>query len=397
MTQAGRLALMAALIGAATGVAQAQAPDSPQHVQDILRFLVTNQGVPTGDFDKDQEAAEATHQTLTRILLSSIATQPVNTSSSGFTYRLNPALGTVERASQTFGPFYIERALTSGAGQAAFGFTMRHASFHSLDGNNLRDGNFVTIANQFADEPAPFDIETLALDITASTATFFGAVGITDYLDIGVAAPLVRLAIEGNRLNNYRGQTLLQARATATTVGLGDIAVRTKVRLTGEGPGTVSAGIEARLPTGREEDLLGGGELAFGVLGLGSYEAGRTSVHGNVSFRRGGLGPEVTAGGAVTVAATPRITLVGEGVARRIAGIRRISGIVEPHPRIAGVQTLRLIPTGDDQMTAFGVAGVKWNVTGTWLLHGHVLVPLAERGLTARLIPAVALDYSFTR
>jgi hypothetical protein len=389
--------LVTAWLGLAAAPAFAQTPGTPQNVQDILRFLVTNQGVPTDDFDKDQEAANATRDTLTRILLSSIATQPVSTSSSGFTYRLNPALGTVERASQTFGPFYVERALTSGAGQASFGFTMRHASFHSLDGNDLRDGGFVTIANQFADEPAPFDIETLTLDITTSTATFFGAIGVTDFVDVGVAVPLVRLGIEGTRLNNYRGQTLLQARATGTTVGLGDIAIRSKVRLTGDGPAALAAGVEARLPTGREEDLLGSGDLAFGFLGLGSYEAGRTSVFGNVSFRRGGLGPEVTFGGAVAVSATPRITLVGEAMARRITGIRRISEVVEPHPRLAGVQTLRLRPTGDDQVTAFGVAGVKWNVTGTWLLHGHVLVPLAERGLTARITPAIALDYSFTR
>jgi hypothetical protein len=36
-------------------------------------------------------------------------------------------------------------------------------------------------------------------------------------------------------------------------------------------------------------------------------------------------------------------------------------------------------------------------VTGTWLLHGNVLLPLTERGLTARVTPTVALDYSFTR
>lgn len=390
-----RAVVAAALACLIPGAALAQ--ESPQHVQDILRFLVTNQGVQTGDFEKDQEAADATRATLTRILLSSIATQPVSTSSSGFTYRLNPAIGTVERASQTFGPFYVERALTAGAGQASFGFTMRYASFQSLDGNDLRDGNFVTIANQFADEPEPFDVETLTLNVRASTATFFANVGVADQVDIGVAVPLIRLDIEGSRLNNYRGQTLLQARATANTVGFGDVAIRSKVRLTGDGPATVSAGVEARLPTGREEDLLGGGELALGFLGLGSYEAGRASLYGNFSFRQGGLGPELTYGGAVAVAATPRLTLVGEVLARRIAGIRRISEVVAPHPRIAGVQTLRLMPAGDDQMTAFSVAGFKWNVSGTWLLHGHVMLPVSDGGLTARITPAVALDYSFTR
>src|SRR5918992_1420598 len=141
--------------------ASAQTNGNAATVQDILAFLVTNQGVQTSDFDRDRTAAEATHATLTRALLAAIATVPVSTSSSGFTYRLNPALGTVERASETFGPFFVERALTSGAGQASFGFTFQFASFESLDGHNLENGQFVTIANQFRDEAAPFDVETL--------------------------------------------------------------------------------------------------------------------------------------------------------------------------------------------------------------------------------------------
>ena len=366
-------------------------------VQDILRFLVTNQGVVTSDFEKDREAAEATSATLTRALLSAIATLPVSTSSSGFTYRLNPALGTVERASETFGPFFVERALTSGAGQASFGFTLQYASFQSLDGHDLTDGEFVTIANQFTDEPQPFDVETLTLDVSTSTATFYGNVGLNDRIDVGVAVPVVRLEISGARNNTYRGQALLQARARAETVGLADVAVRSKVRLTGDGPGALSAGVEVRLPTGQDENLLGAGDMALRFHGMASAEAGRTSVHGNFTLGTGGVGREMSYGGAVAVAATPQFTLVGEVVARRIAGVQRITEVIAPHPEIALVNTMRLVPDGRDQTTAFAVTGFKWNVGGTWLLHGHVLWPMTESGLTARLTPTVALDYSFTR
>ncbi|MGH9345665.1 MAG: hypothetical protein ACRD26_00225 [Vicinamibacterales bacterium] len=366
-------------------------------VQDILSFLVTNQGVQTSDFDRDREAAEATRATLSRALLAAIATIPVGTSSSGFTYRLNPALGTVERASETFGPFFVERALTSGAGQANFGVTFGFASFTSLDGYDLGDGQFVTIANQFRDEPEPFDIETLALDVETRTATFYGNVGLSDRVDVGIAVPVVQLDIRGTRNNTYRGRMLLQTRARAETLGLADVAVRSKVRLTGDGPGVVAAAVEVRLPTGREENLLGSGETALRFQGLASAEAGPTSVHGNFTLGTGGLGREYSYSGAVAVAATPQVTIVGEVLARRIAGVQRISEVIAPHPRIAGVDTLRLIPSGEDQTTAFAVAGFKWNVGGTWLLHGNVLVPMTESGLTAKFTPTVALDYSFTR
>lgn len=367
-------------------------------VQDILSFLVTNRGVPTNDFERDREAAEATRATLSRMLLVAIATVPVGTSSSGFTYRLNPALGTVERASETFGPFFVERALTSGAGQANFGFTFGYTSFESLDGHNLEDGQFVTIANQFRDESAPFDIETLTLDVTTRTATFYGNVGVTDRIDVGVAVPVVRLDIRGTRDNTYRGRRLLTARARAETLGLADIAVRSKIRLTGgDSPGAVAAGVEVRLPTGREENLLGAGDPTLRLQGLASAEVGRTSVHGNFTLGTGGVGREYSYGGAVAVAATPQITVVGEVLARRIAGVQRISEVIAPHPTIAGVDTLRLMPAGEDQTTAFAVAGLKWNLGGTWLLHGNVLFPMTDSGLTAKFTPTVALDYSFTR
>ena len=389
------LALLVFLPGQA--LAQSSAAPPQQAVQDILRFLVTNQGVQTSAFDKDREAADATRNTLTRALLSSVATLPVSSSSSGFSYRLNPELGTVERASETFGPSFVERALTAGAGQASFGFTLQYASFDSLDGNHLRTGELLTTANRFSDEADPFDVETLTLGITTKTATFFGNVGVSDRVDVGVAVPVVSLNVNGSRLNTYRGQTLLQARAAATTVGLADIAVRSKVRLTNEGPAAVSAGVEARLPTGREEDLLGAGQMAMRFMGLASAESGPTSIHGNFTLGLGGIGREISYGGAVAFAASPRMTVSGEVLARRIAGIQRITAVSAPHPRLRGVETSRLMPVGEDQTSAFAVAGVKWNVSSTWLVHANVLMPLSDSGLTAKFTPTVAMDYSFAR
>jgi hypothetical protein len=390
------LTILVALIPAAA-YAQSTSPTSETTVQDIVTFLVTNQGVATSDFDKDRAAADATRQTLSNALLASIATVPVSSSSSGFSYRLNPAIGTVERASQTFGPFYVERALTTGAGQASIGFNLQYARYTSLDGNDLRDGSFVTVANQFRDEPTPFDTETLTLDVQTKTAMFLANVGVSDRVDLGAAVPLIRLDLSGSRVNDYRGTALLQARATAETTGLGDIAVRTKVRLTPDGPGAIAAGVEARLPTGREEDLLGSGKLALRFTGLASYEAGISSVYGNFTVGTGGIGRELAYSGAVAIAATPRVTVVGELLARQIDGLERIDAVSAPHPRIAGVDTIRLIPTGDKELTAFGVAGIKWNVGGTWLLHAHVLMPLMQHGLTSEFTPTIALEHTFAR
>ena len=88
-------------------------------VADTLTFLMTNQSVATGSVARDQAAAQAASNTIRRALLSSLATLPVTSSTGSFTYHLNPELGTAERADRTFGPFFVERALTIGRNQAS--------------------------------------------------------------------------------------------------------------------------------------------------------------------------------------------------------------------------------------------------------------------------------------
>src|SRR5436189_3512668 len=159
-------------------VATAVSAHAQQTVGDVLTFLVTNppgdQSVNTGNPQFDQAAARATSATISRALLASVATLPVTSSSGAFVYRLNPELGTVERATASFGPFFIERASTAGRGEASFALTFQHLHFSSLDGHDLRSGTFVTIANKFKDESAPYDENRLALNIDASVATFYG-------------------------------------------------------------------------------------------------------------------------------------------------------------------------------------------------------------------------------
>src|SRR3954463_15406185 len=235
---------------------------SAQTVTDVLTFLVTNQSVSTGSVERDRAAAEATSITISRALEANLATLPVTSSSAAFVYRLNPELGTVERATQSFGPFFTERALSGGIHQATFGLSLQQLRFSSLDGRALRDGSLVTTANQFTDEAAPFDVDRLTLDINASVATLYANVGLTDRFDVGFALPFVALTLDGSRVNTYRGRTFTQASATARAVGMADLVVRTKYNVAGDAASGVAALVDFRLPTGREEDLLGAGSTS---------------------------------------------------------------------------------------------------------------------------------------
>jgi hypothetical protein len=249
-----------------TGVQTAGA----QTVSDALTFLVTNPGVQTGSIDRDRSATLSTSEAISRGLLANLATLPVPTSSSGFLYRLNPKFGTVERATASFGPFFVERALTAGRGQVALGLTFQHLHFTSIDSQTLRDGSLMTTANQFVDESEPFDVDRLALALDTSVTTLHGTVGITDWIEVGFAAPVVSIFLDGSRVNTYRGRTFTQATAHTRSIGLADLVLRTKFTAFKEGGTALAGAVDVRLPTGRPEDLRGAGSPTLRFTAIGS-------------------------------------------------------------------------------------------------------------------------------
>ena len=389
---AGRVVLSAVLLLAA-GARTASAQTAT--VRDIVDLLVTNQSVQTGDFVKDRAAAEAASAALGQALLVSLATLPTSSSSAGFTYRFNPSLGTLERTTTNFGPSFVERAVTSGRGRVAFGTTWQYASFTRLDDRHLQDEGLVTTANRFLDEPAPFDIERLTLSVKSRILTGFATVGVTDRLDVAIAAPFVWLDLDGTRIDTYRGTSVLQAQATATSSGFGDVAVRAKYHLFDRGGAQLAAAGEVVLPTGREEDLLGAGTTATRLMAIVSIEREYVGVHGNFGFGFGGVSDQITYAAALTVAPAPRITVAAELTGRHLADIGRISEVTAPHPLIDGIETVRL-SAGDLGMDVVDAGGsFKWNVAGAWLVRASVLIPGTTAGLTSRMRSTIGIDYAF--
>lgn len=389
-----RLAAAAAALLLCPAVARAQ----QQSVSDILSFLiVTPPAVQTGDPALDRAAAQTTRDALSRSLLAALATQPLTSSSSGFTYRFNPTLGTMERTSVSFGPFFVERAATAGRGRGALALTFQWASFDKIDGMNLRDGTLVTTSNQFKDEPQPYDVETLQLQIRAATATIEGSYGVTDRLDVGAALPVISLSVNGSRTDTYRGAQFQQIIASATTTRLGDLVGRVKVNLT-KGPwGGVSIGGDLRVPTGSTENLVGAGQAGQRIFVIASGGTGAVTSHFNFGLSRGGVSSGYDYGGALAGSPTPRLTIVGELFGRRFSDIGALTPLVAAHPTIVGVDTFRLIQGPEGTNTLLGSLGFKWNVSEGWLISANVLMPVTQTGLTPRFVPTFALEYNVGR
>lgn len=387
-------ALICALAGFSPAVTAQTTATPRQSVQDVLAFLLTNQAVPTGDFAKDRAAAEATSATIGRALLVSLTTQPVASSSSGFSYRFNPALGTFERASDSFGPLVAERVQTTAPGQVAIGFTYRFARFDRLDGRDLGTG-FVTTANQFRDETAPFDVETLTMRLSTHTLAMTANAGVTSRIEVSGALPFVALQLDGARTNVYRGSTFVQASGHADVAGLGDAIARVKVRVLGNRVGGLALGADVRLPTGREEDLLGSGRVGYRAVAITSAEGPFVAAHANAFLARGGLSDETGLAGAVAVTPAARLTVSGELLVRRLSEVHSIEELTAPHPTIGGVNTLRLVPGTASTTLSLLSIGFKWNVSGTWLINGAIAMPMGDSGLTAKWVPAVGIEYTF--
>ena len=389
--------IRAAMLVAILVAGSAAQADAQQTVSEVLSFLVTNRSIATDDFVRDEQAAIATRDTISGFLGVELATLPVSTSSGGFVYRLDPTLGTVVRSSDSFGPFFTERSLTAGRNRATFGLGFRSTTFDTIDGQSLRDGTLVSTASTLRGEAAPFDIETMSLRIRADTVTFTANYGVTDRLDLSAAVPFVRVHLRGERVDNYRGREVLQAAGSASASGPGDVVLRAKFNVLRDRATGLAVGGEARLPTGDEENLLGAGEPSLAPRLMASYEGRRVGVHGEVGYAFSNIEDTLGYAAAVTVVAVPRLTLVGEVSGRRFDGLGRLTSTTQPHPRLAGVDTIRLTSVEEARNHLVAIAGMKWNVGTTWLMTANVLRPLTDVGLNASWVPTITFDYSFGR
>ena len=125
------------------------------------------------------------------------------------------------------------------------------------------------------------------------------------------------------------------------------------------------------------------------VLGSFVNACERLSVPAVTSQKRNPVG-----GGAFTVAASSRVTLVTEFLGRRLASGGRLVDVVEPHPSLVGVETIRLSATEQATHRVQLAAGLRWNVASRFLFSMNVLRPLTTAGLNARWMTTASFDYT---
>ena len=388
--------LIVALLPAVAG-AQTTATDTGLSPRQVLIRLTSAAGAGSGVSNIGEAIAD--------LVGLEVSTAPIGSSAGGFTFTFDPVTRSFMRAAPSFGPMFGDRAITAGQGRAGMGVNFIHATYDALDGIPLDDGSLRT-AVFYGGSSAPSGAATLT--ITSDTVVMFANLSLNRWFDASVAAPWVTLRLDG--AHEIAGQ---QAIGSATAQGLGDVALRGKIRLYEQRQGGVALGVDLRLPTGDPEAMLGAGVTRTLVSGIWSGTIGPVVPHASVGYEfwsdpfrafdplqqapiDAGKNGTLLQGG-VEWAATNRVTVNGEFMQRTIRNGARLTYKAVPLPAnpfgLTSASVASIDPRGLDRVSVAG--GIKWNVAGTALLTANVLIPVTDAGLVDHLTPVFGLDWGF--
>lgn len=380
----------------------------------------------TGHFNSDFQAEFSQFSTA---LTSQLVSVPLPSPASGFTYEFDPGLGVFTRTTRSFGPILAERAETIGAGQTSFGFTYQHFGFDAIEGIDLSRVPAVFTHDNATAGTGRADVVTTTNEIRARVSQFtaFLTYGVTNHLDLSVAIPLVsndllvvsdasiqRIGTTDERTHFFRsaGDAIGSRRiftAFGSASGLGDVTVRLKQTLTRRGAHGFAVGLDVRLPTGDEADLLGTGAPGLRPFGVWSASYGAVAPHANLGYLWNGssvlagdpaagvsadLPDQVTYVTGAEITVNPRVTVAFDLIGRYVIDTPRL--VAQTFTALDGVSRFpNIVFRNDSHNETSGAVGFKLNLVQRLLVDVNVLFKLNDNGLRDKVTPLLGLEYTF--
>lgn len=367
-------------------------------------------------------------------LTSQLTAVPVPSPASGFTYKFDPATGTFVRSTRSFGPILTDRGETIGRGRIAFGATLQHFSFDELDGVSLSNVPAVFRHDAYQTTGGRSDVIATENAITASVTQFTGAFtyGITDRVDISVAVPLVQtsLSLVSNATIERVGTgadsgihyfldptapgghgTTHQFFSSGQASGVGDILLRAKGSVFHASGKALAAGLDVRLPSGDERNLLGSGAMGVRPFVALSAAMGGATPHVNVAYQwngqtllagdvraglKGNMPDQVYASAGSDFSVSPRMSIVADVIAQRFVNSPRLVTFPFDATGPAGSAALNDLRFETASFwTSSGAVGLKTNVASRLLLDFNLRFALNHAGLTDRVTPLIGMEWAF--
>jgi len=367
-------------------------------------------------------------------LTSQLTAVPLPSPASGFTYKFDETTGTFVRSTTNFGPILADRAETIGRGRIAFGFTQQFFSFDHLDGVSLTNVPAVFRHDSFESGGGRADVVATTNTIEASVTQFTGALtyGVTDRVDVSLAVPVVRtrLSLLSNanihrigtgsnlQVHYFRDDLAIGGYGSShqyfiegSASGLGDLLVRTKATLLREGTRAMAAGVDLRLPTGDEQNLLGAGALGVRTFAAFSSALGRFGPHANLAYQWNGhsmlagdvrerieadLPEQFQYAIGTDFSVNDKFNIVFDLLGQRLMDSPRLSTYTLQATGVAGSVELPDIRFATDSFwTADGALGFKANVAARVLVNFNLRFSLGDNGLTDRIAPLLGVEWAF--
>jgi hypothetical protein len=362
-------------------------------------------------------------------LTSQIVSLPLPPPASGFTYQFDPSLGVFSRTTTSFGPILSERAETIGARRISIGFAYQRLSFDSIEGVDLRSVPAVFTHDDAMLLGGREDVVTTinAIEAEVSRSAAFISYGVTNQLDVSVVLPVVtadlvvtsdatiqRLGTTNPETHFFRSVednvgTRRRFTAFGSASGMGDVTVRLKQTMKKAANQGVALGLDLRLPTGDERNLLGTGAPGLSPFVAWSGNYGALSPHLNAGYQWNGesiLGGEPGSGEARDLPdlATYSAGAVIEVHPRVTAAVDLLGRFVIDSPRVRredfhALDNRSVFPNITFTSGSFNeisaAAGLKINVAGRVLVDLNLLVRLNSEGLRDKISPLVGLEYAF--
>lgn len=335
-----------------------------------------------------------------------IATAPFGTSSGGFVFKLDPSTGLLSRTTTSFGPAFVERAITAGEGKVSAGATFSSTTYDKLGNFSLTSLPMGSVA---AASPIVAGSTTGNLHISSRTVALSGNIGVTPKLDVGVVIPLVSVKLSGtSAFVNGNGVVGRLAETNTVFSGLGDVAAAAKFRFVKfkgadvPDPGGVALNVITRLPTGSRENLRGLGVARTLASVVASFGKGPLKPHGSVGFEFWNkpihIGDDTMRhqfqySGGVEIVAAPKLTLLADVLGQKILGAGPVDlGAV---PTIAGsgatsAQSLLFLDRSINKLLF--IPGMKVNLKGKMVLSLNALVTMKNNGLHSKITPVAGIN-----
>ena len=400
MSMMRHLPVVVALLGCATPVLAQKVTTVPDLTGQQVLSQMANAGssLPVGEAIALTTALE-------------IATEPLAGSSGGFIFKLDPSTGLLARTTNTFGPMFGERALTSGEGVVTIGATFRSSSFDKLGDFSLRSLPLATIAGT----SSVARTTTGNLEMSARTLAVSTTIGVTDNFDVAVVVPIVSLSLSGSTsVLNSAGVNTRLAETNSVFSGLGDISALAKYRVVKfsggpiPDPGGIALLVDARLPTGSRENLRGLGvtRTLVGLVVSGGHA--RVTPHASAGFEYWNKGVDVAAlpnagvsvrhrvqyAGGVEIEAAPKLTLLFDYLGQRILGGGQVGLVTDPvmsaQPGVSSATSMVALAQGINQSLL--VPGLKANLKGKLLLSLSAIITMHNNGLHSKVTPVAGIN-----